>query len=76
MSGEIFHWESGMVVEQAAQRNCECPIPGGVQHYPKYAPWHLDLLTDLVGGNQMISEVQSKAFYDSVNHELLLRNLF
>jgi len=28
---EVFHWERGEVLEQAAQRGCGCPIPGGVQ---------------------------------------------
>ena len=29
--GEVFYQESGEVLEQAAQRGCGCPIPGGVQ---------------------------------------------
>ena len=29
--GEVLYCESGEVLEQAAQRACGCPIPGGVQ---------------------------------------------
>ena len=27
-SGEVFHWESGELLEQVAQRDCGCPICG------------------------------------------------
>jgi len=29
--GEALYYERGEVLEQAAQRGCGCPIPGGVQ---------------------------------------------
>ena len=28
---EVLYYESGDVLEQADQRGCGCPIPGGVQ---------------------------------------------
>jgi len=28
---EVLYYESAEVLEQAAQRGCECPIPGGVK---------------------------------------------
>ena len=30
-SGGVLYYESGEVLEQAAQRGYRCPIPGGVQ---------------------------------------------
>jgi len=35
------------VLEQAAQRDCGCPIPGGVQDQAGWSPGH----PALVGGN-------------------------
>lgn len=31
MSREVLYQESGKVLEQASQRGCGCPNPGGVQ---------------------------------------------
>jgi len=40
------------VLEQAAQRGCGCPIPGGVQGQVGWSPWQPGLVPDLeVGGS-------------------------
>ena len=35
--GEVLYYESGEVLEQAAQRGYGCPVPGGVQG--QVGPW-------------------------------------
>jgi len=45
--GEVFYWESGEVLEQAAQRGCGCPIPGDVQGQAGWRPVQTDLVLDL-----------------------------
>ena len=35
---EVLNRESGKVLEQAAQRGCECPVPGGVQGQVEWGP--------------------------------------
>ena len=46
--------ESGEVLEQAAQRGCGCPVPGGVQDQVGWGPGQPDLVSDMeylpVGG--------------------------
>ena len=43
--------ESGEVLEQAAQRGCGCPIPGGVQGQVGWGPGQCGPVPDLeVGG--------------------------
>jgi len=37
--GKFFYQESGEVMEQAAQRGCGCPIPGGFQGQDGWGPW-------------------------------------
>ena len=39
--------ESGEVLEQAAQRGCGCPVPGGVQDQVGWGPGQADLVSDL-----------------------------
>jgi len=36
--------KSGEVLEQAAQRSCRCPIPGGVQGQARWSPRQPDLV--------------------------------
>lgn len=49
MSGEVLHGESDEMLEQPAQRGCECSIPGGVQDQVGWAA--SGLVPDLeVGG--------------------------
>ncbi len=48
MSGEMFHSEGGEVLAQAAQRRCECPIPGGVQGHIGWGPGQPELVPDSV----------------------------
>jgi len=36
--GEVLYYESGEVLEQAAQRRCGCPIPGSVQGQVGWGP--------------------------------------
>jgi len=48
MSGEVLYYrESDEVLEQAAQRGCECSIPGGVQDQVGWSPGQPDLEPDL-----------------------------
>ena len=51
MSGEVFHREDGEVLEQVAQRECGCPIPGGVQGQAGWGRGQPDLVLDPVVGN-------------------------
>ena len=49
--GEILYRKSGEVLEQAAQRGCGCPIPGGVQGQIGWGPGQPGLaLGGMVGG--------------------------
>ena len=51
MSREVLHRESGKVLEQAAQRDCGCPIPGGLKDQVRWGPGQPGLVPDLeVGG--------------------------
>ena len=51
MSGEILYRESGEVLEQAAQRGCGCPAPGGVQGQTGWGPGQPGLVLNVeVGG--------------------------
>ena len=36
--GEVLYQGSGELLEQAAQRGCGCPIPGGVQGQVEWSP--------------------------------------
>ena len=36
--GEVLYYESGEVLEQAAQRGCGCPVPGSVQGQVGWGP--------------------------------------
>ena len=47
----IFHWEGGKALEQAAQRCCGCPIPGGIQDQVQWGHGQLIFVPDLVVGN-------------------------
>ena len=53
MSGEVFHREDGEVLEQAAQRGCGCPVPGGVQGQVGWDPGQPGLVLDLVVGKPL-----------------------
>ena len=44
---EIFYSEGGEALAQAAQRSCECPIPGGIQGQVGWGPGQ----PELVGGS-------------------------
>ena len=49
--GEVLYYESGEVLEQAAQRGCGCPIPGGAQGQVGWGPGQPGLvLNGEVGG--------------------------
>ena len=49
---EVLYCESGEVLEQAAQRGCGCPIPGGVQGQVGWGPGQPGLVLDTeVGGS-------------------------
>jgi len=46
-----FFTESGEVLEQAAQRGCECSVPRGIQDHVEWGPGQPDLVPELeVGG--------------------------
>ena len=46
-----FFTESGEVLEQAAQRGCGCPVPGGVQGQVGWGPGQPGLVLNVeVGG--------------------------
>ena len=52
MSGEVLYYESGEVLEQAAQRGCGCPIPGGVQGQVRWGPGQPGLVLNVeIGGH-------------------------
>ena len=42
--------ESGEVLQQAAQRGCGCPVPGGVQGQVGWGPGQPGLVNGEVGG--------------------------
>ena len=46
----MFFTESGEVLEQAAQRGCGCPVPGGVQGQVGWGPGQPGLVNGEVGG--------------------------
>ena len=46
LEGENFHRRSSEALEQAAQRSCGCPIPGGVQGQDGWGTGQPDLLAD------------------------------
>ena len=46
----LFHWESGTMLEQAAQRGCGGPIPGGVQSQVGWGLGQPGLVLDVVAG--------------------------
>mgnify|MGYP001855524312 CR=1 FL=1 len=49
--GEVLCEKSGEVLEQAAQRGCECSVPGGDQGQVGWGPGQTDLVSDPeVGG--------------------------
>ena len=48
--GKPFLCESGEVLEQAAQRSCGCPIPGGVQEQVGWGPGQPGVMPELVAG--------------------------
>ena len=50
MSGEFLYYKSDEVLEQAAQRGCGCPIPGGVQGQVGWGPGQPGLVNGEVGG--------------------------
>ena len=46
-----FFTESGEGLEQAAQRGCGCPVPGGVQDHVRWGPGQPALVLNVeVGG--------------------------
>ena len=48
--GDLYQ-ESGEVLEQAAQRGCSCPVPGGVQGQVGWSTGQPGLVIDIeVGG--------------------------
>ena len=56
--GEVLYYESGEVLEQAAQRDCGCPVPGGVQGQVGWGPGQPGLVLDMeVGGLACSREV-------------------
>ena len=77
MSEEVFHRESGEVLEQAVKRGCECPILGGVQGQVGWDPGQPGLVPDLEVGGPACGRglelgdpwvpFQPKPFYDCVN---------
>ena len=72
---EFLYQKSGEVLEQAAERGCECSIPGGVQGQVGWHPGQPVLVLDMeVGGpacegawSLMILEVPS-----STSHSMIL----
>ena len=49
--GEVLYYEGGELLEQAAQRCCGCPIPGGVQGQVGWGPGQPGLVLNVeVGG--------------------------
>ena len=41
------------MLEQAAQRSCRCPVPGGVHGQVGWGPEQPDLMLDLAVGNSV-----------------------
>ena len=48
--GEVLYYESGEVLEQAAQRGCGCPVPGGVQGQVRWSLGQPGLVLDMEVG--------------------------
>lgn len=42
----MFHWESGLVLEEDAQRSCEYPIAGAAERQVGWDPGKPDLVGD------------------------------
>ena len=49
--GEIVDQESGEVLAQAAQRGCECPVPGDVQGQVGWGPGQPGLVLSVKVGS-------------------------
>jgi len=49
--GEVPYQERGEVLEQAAQRGCGCPIPGGVQGQVGWGPGQPGLVFNVEVGS-------------------------
>ena len=48
---QVIYYDSGEMLEQAAQRDCGCPIPRGVQGQVGWGPGQPGLVLDMeVGG--------------------------
>ena len=47
---EVLYYESGEVLEQAAQRACGCPVPGGVQGQVGWGPGQPGLVLNVEAG--------------------------
>jgi len=47
----MFQSQYGEMLKQVAQRNCGCPIPGGIQGQAGWGPEQPKLVPDLVAGN-------------------------
>ena len=71
----MFHREGGVVLEQAAQRDCGCPIPRNAQDQVGWDPGQSDVVLDLGAGspafrtevwNLMIFEVPSNPSYSII----------
>ena len=51
MLGKVLCYESGEVLQQATQRGCGCPVPGGVQGQVGWGPGQPGLVLHVeVGG--------------------------
>ena len=50
MSGEVVYYESGKVLQQATQRGCRCPIPGGIQSQVGWGPGQPGLVLNVEVG--------------------------
>ena len=48
--GEVLYYERGELQEQAAQRGCECSIPGGVHGQVGWGPAQPGLVNMEFGG--------------------------
>ena len=58
MQGEVLYYESGEVLERAAQRGCGCHVPGGVQGQVGWGPGQPGLVLNVeVGGPACGGEV-------------------
>ena len=49
--GEVLYYESGKELEQAAQRGCGCPVPGGVQGQVGWGPRQPGLVLNVEVGD-------------------------